>query len=112
MKLIKCVIPENKLEPIKQALLNEGLQGMTIYRVEGYGVHRAQLEQKVSKNYLVEFVPQVMIEIVLPDDKVGGVVRIIMSTARTGHLGDGKLFILPAEDAIRLRTGERGDTAL
>lgn len=112
MKLIKCVIPEGKLEAVKQALLGEGVQGVTLHRVEGFGVHRAQLEQKVSKNYLVEFVPQVMIEMVLPDAKVGAAVRVIMAAARTGRLGDGKLFILPVEDAVRLRTGERGDTAL
>lgn len=112
MKLIKCIIPENKLEKVKNVLLDEDVQGLTVYRVEGFGIHRSQLEQRVSKNYLVEFVSQVMIELILPDDKVGPAVKAIMQATRTGRLGDGKLFILPVEEAVRLRTGERGDAAL
>ncbi len=112
MKLIKCVIPEAKLEAVKAALLDQGIQGMTVYDVRGFGIHRAQREQKVSRNYLVEFQPRVMIELALSDSQVGPTVKTIGAVVRTGRLGDGKLFILPVEDAIRLRTGERGDSAL
>jgi len=112
MKLVKCIIPEEKLEAVKEALLADGVQGLTVYTVQGYGIHRAQLEQKVSKNYLVELLPQVMLEVVLSDDKVGSTVRTIMAVSRTGRLGDGKLFVLPVEEAVRLRTGERGETVL
>jgi nitrogen regulatory protein P-II 1 len=112
MKLIKCVIPAAKLEAVKAALLDQGVQGLTVHDVRGFGIHRAQREQKVSRNYLVELRPQVMIELALSDDKVGAAVKAITTTARTGRLGDGKLFILPVEDAIRLRTGERGDPVL
>jgi nitrogen regulatory protein PII len=112
MKLIKCVIPEAKLEAVKTALLDQGVQGMTVYDVRGFGIHRAQREQKASRNYLVEFQPRVMIELALSDSQVGAVVKAITTVARTGRLGDGKLFILPVEDVIRLRTGERGDPTL
>lgn len=112
MKLIKCVIPEAKLEAVKEALLDQNVQGMTVQKVQGFGIHQAQRQQKVSRNYLVEFQPQVMIELALSDDRVAGAVKAITTTARTGRLGDGKLFILPLEDAIRLRTGERGDPSL
>jgi nitrogen regulatory protein P-II 1 len=112
MKLIKCVIPKAKLEVVKEALLDQGIQGATVYEVTGFGIHRTQREQKASRNYLVEFQPQVMIEIALSDSRVGKAVAAISTAAQTGRLGDGKLFILPLEDAVRLRTGERGESTL
>jgi len=112
MKLIKAIVPEAKMEALKQALLNEGLQGMTIYEVRGFGIHKEQLGQKVSRNYLVEFRPQVMIEIVIADESVEKVVKLLTTIAKTGRLGDGKVFILPVEEAVRIRTGERGEAAL
>jgi nitrogen regulatory protein P-II 1 len=112
MKLVKCVVAPKQLDKIQEVLLRQGVQGMTVQEVKGFGIHRAQLQQKVSRNYLVEFIPRVMIEIVLPDDQVGPVVKTLMTVARTGRVGDGKLFVLPVEEAVRLRTGERGDAAL
>jgi len=112
VKLLKCMVTEKKVEAIKQALLDEGVNGMTISPVKGFGIHRSQVEQKISKNYLVEFSPRVMLEIVLPDHKVESAIKRISELARTGRLGDGKLFVLPVEDAVRLRTGERGNTVL
>jgi nitrogen regulatory protein P-II 1 len=112
MKLIKCILPEKKLDKVKETLLRQGVQGMTVYEVRGFGVHRSQLEQKISRNYVVEFLPQVMLEIVLTDDKVGDIVKALMSVSRTGQLGDGKIFVVPVEEAVRLRTGERGDAAI
>ncbi len=112
MKLIKCIIPQEKLEKIKETLIRQGVQGMTLYEVKGFGVHRAQMEQKISRNYVVEFLPQVMLELVLTDDKVGDILKVLTSAARTGKLGDGKVFVLPIEEAVRLRTGERGNAAI
>ncbi|NTV51553.1 MAG: P-II family nitrogen regulator [Candidatus Firestonebacteria bacterium] len=112
MKLIKCILPGPKLEIVKEALLRQGVMGMTIYEVQGCGVHRSQLEQKISRNYVVEFLPQFMLEMVLSDDKVGDVLNSLAALGRTGRLGDGKVFVLPVDEAVRLRTGERGDSAI
>jgi nitrogen regulatory protein P-II 1 len=112
MKLIKCILPGPKLEVVKEALLRQGVMGMTVYEVSGCGVHRSQLEQKISRNYVVEFLPQFMLEMVLSDDKVGDVLKSLSVLARTGRLGDGKVFVLPVEEAVRLRTGERGNSAI
>ncbi|MCK5240988.1 P-II family nitrogen regulator [bacterium] len=112
MKLIKCIVPAAKLEILKENLLNEGVQGMTIFDVKGFGIHRSQLTRKVSRNYLVEFQPQIMLEIVLADSEVEKIIRLIISTAQTGHLSDGKIFVSHVEDAVRVRTGEHGDAAL
>jgi nitrogen regulatory protein P-II 1 len=112
MKLLKCIVPEEKLENIKHVLLSDGIQGMTIFPVKGFGIHGAQLSQKVSRNYLVEFQPRVMIEIVFADSSVEKVIKLLTTVAKTGRLGDGKVFVLPVEEAVRIRTGERGEAAL
>jgi nitrogen regulatory protein P-II 1 len=112
MKLIKCIIPTAKLEAVKETLLNEGVQGMTVYDAKGFGIHRSQLSQKVSRNYLVEFQPRIMLELVLEDSKVDKTILLITSAAKTGRLSDGKIFVLPVEDAVRVRTGEHGEAAL
>jgi len=112
MKLIKCIVPTAKVEALKQILLHEGIQGMTIYDVKGVGIHRSQLTQKVSRNYLVEFQPRIMLELVVEDSKVEKTIKLITSTVKTGRLSDGKLFVLPVEDSVRIRTGERGESAL
>lgn len=112
MKLLKCIFSPARLEAVKQALLNEGVQGATLLEAQGYGVHKAQLFQKVSRNYIVEFQSRIMLELILPDDQVDPVIRLLSGVLRTGRLGDGKLFVLPVEDAIRLRTGEHGEAAL
>lgn len=112
MKLVKCVLAAKKLEAVKQALLGEGVVGVTAYDVRGFGIHRSQLEQKISKNYVVEFTPQVMLEIVLPASHVEKAIKTIVSAAWSGRLGDGKIFVLPVEEAVRVRTGERGETVL
>lgn len=112
MKLIKCILPPAKLETVKQALLREGVQGMTVYEVRGFGIHQSQLKQKTSRNYGVEFQPRVMIEVVITDKKADKILRVITTTGKTGRLGDGKLFVLPVEEAVRIRTSERGEAAL
>lgn len=112
MKLIKCIVPAAKLDAIKEVLLNEGLQGLTIYDVKGFGIHRSQLAHKVSRNYLVEFQPRVMLELVIDNAKVEKISKLLISTAKTGRLSDGKIFVMPVEDTIRIRTGEHGESAL
>lgn len=112
MKLVKCMIPANKLESLKEALLHEGVQGMTVYEAKGFGIHGSQLTQKVSRNYLVEFQPRLVLEIVIEEALLEKTLKIITSTAKTGRLGDGKVFVLPVEETVRIRTGERGESAL
>jgi len=112
MKLIKCIIPEEKLEAVKQALLDEGIQGMTICDVKGFGIRRSQIKSKVNRNYMVEIKHRIMLEIVLPDEQAGKTIQRLKTTAGTGRLGDGKVFVLPVEEAVRLRTGESGEAAL
>ena len=112
MKLIKAVISPKRLEAVKAALLEAGIVGVTAHEVKGFGIHRSQLEQKISKHYVVEFTPRIMLEIVLPESRLEKAEKIITSSAWTGRLGDGKMFVLPVEEAIRVRTGERGETVL
>jgi nitrogen regulatory protein P-II 1 len=112
MKLIKCIIPEEKLDAVKQALLDKGIQGMTIYDVRGFGIHRSQLKNKVNPNYRVDIQHRIMLEIVLPDEQTGKTIQQLKTTVGTGRLGDGKLFVLPVEETVRLRTGETGEAAL
>lgn len=112
MKLIKCIIQQNKLETVKHMLIEQGVQGMTVYQIEGYGIHRAQLERKTTGNYLVELQPRVMLEIVVTNEQVDHLVSLITAVVRTGRLGDGKIFILPVEEAIRIRTSEHGHAAI
>jgi nitrogen regulatory protein P-II 1 len=112
VKLIKCIIQENKLETVKQTMIEQGVQGLTIYEVKGYGIHRAQLEHKASGNYLVEFQPRVMLELVVNDQQVNQIVTVLTAVIRTGRLGDGKIFVLPVEEAVRIRTSERGAAVL
>ena len=112
MKLIKCIIQQNKLDTVKQALIEQGVQGMTVYDVRGFGIHRAQLEQKATGNYLVEFQPRVMLELVVADDRSEAIVGLLTTVVRTGRLGDGKIFVLPVEEAVRIRTSEHGNSAI
>lgn len=112
MKLIKCIIPEEKLEAVKQTLLDEGIQGMTICDVRGFGIRRSQLKNKVNRNYRVEFQRRIMLEIVLTDEQIGKTIQGLKTAAGTGQLGDGKVFVLPVEETVRLRTGESGEAAL
>ena len=112
MKLIKCIIQEGKLEAVKQVLLDDGIQGMTVYDVKGFGIRRSQLKNEGNRNYRVEFQPRIMLEIVLTDEQIPKTIQRLMTAAGTGRLGDGKVFVLPVEETVRLRTGESGEAAL
>ncbi len=112
MKLIISVIKPFKLEDVREALTGIGVQGLMVSEVKGYGRQRGHTEIYRGAEYVVNFVPKIRLEIVAPDDQVDGIVETIATTARTGKIGDGKIFVLGVEQAVRVRTDERGDDAL
>ena len=112
MKLIKAIIKPFKLEEVKEALADIGIEGMTVSEVKGFGRQKGHTEIYRGSEYTVDFLPKVKLETVVSDDLVTKVVDAIVSSAQTGKIGDGKLFIIPIEEAVRIRTGEKGDEAL
>ena len=112
MKKIEAIIRPEKLTIVHEALKDLGYPGMTISEVKGHGVQKGIVQQWRGRQYTVEFLPKVKIEIVVPDNAVDRLLQVIKENAETGSIGDGKAFISPVEDAMRLRTGERGDVAL
>jgi len=112
MKKIIAVIKPFKLEEVKNALVKVGIGGMTVVEVKGFGEQRGQTEVYRGKEYVVDFLPKVKIEVVVKDDQVDAVINAILDTAYTGKIGDGKIFVLPVEEVIRIRTRERGDKAI
>ena len=112
MKLIKAIIQPFKLNDVKEALHNIGVQGMTVTEVKGFGRQKGHKEMYRGSEYQLEFIPKVQIETVVADDMSEKVVNTISESARSGKIGDGKIFVIPIGDAIRIRTDERGDKAL
>ena len=112
MKKIEAIIRPEKLTIVHEALKEIGYPGMTISEVKGHGVQKGLVQQWRGRQYTVEFLPKVKLEIVVPDDAVEKLLQVIKENAETGAIGDGKAFISPVEDVMRLRTGERGDVAL
>ena len=112
MKKIEAVIRHYKLEEVKDALAAVGVQGMTVSEVSGFGRQKGHKEQYRGAEYTVDFLPKRKIEIVVADDRFKEVVDTILRTARTGQIGDGKIFVYEVSEMIRIRTGETGDAAL
>jgi nitrogen regulatory protein P-II 1 len=112
MKKIEAIIKPFKLDEVKEALAKEGVQGMTVSEVKGFGRQKGHTELYRGAEYVVDFLPKIKIELLLEDDRARRASELIESVARTGRIGDGKIFILPVDDVIRIRTGERGETAL
>ncbi|HEU0184543.1 MAG TPA: P-II family nitrogen regulator [Blastocatellia bacterium] len=112
MKKIEAIIRPHLLESVKDALQTLGLQGMTISEVKGFGRQKGHTEVYRGSEYKVEFVPKLKIEIILDDEVVESAIDTIIKTARTGKFGDGKIFVFPVEEAIRIRTGEHGENAV
>ncbi len=112
MKKVEAIIKPFKLDDVKEALNEIGIQGMTISEVKGYGRQKGHKEIYRGAEYVVDFIPKIKIEIVIGSDRAGQVVETIQEAANTGKIGDGKIFILPVEDAIRVRTGEKGADAI
>ncbi len=112
MKLIVAVIKPFKLEEVKAALSDIGVEGMTVSEVKGFGRQKGHTEIYRGSEYTVDFLPKVKLEIAIDDAQVEQVIEVISTAARTGKIGDGKLFILPLESVVRIRTGERNVEAL
>lgn len=112
MKKIEAIVRPYTVEIIKNELNSIGIGGMTVSNVEGFGNQGGHTEVYRDKEMCVSFVPKSKIEIVIQDDKVDAAVEIILNNARSGQIGDGKIFILPVENAIKIRTGETGESAL
>ena len=112
MKKIEAIIKPFKLDDVKEALNEIGIQGMTITEVKGYGRQKGHKEIYRGAEYVVDFIPKLKIEIIVEASRADDVVEAIAKAANTGKIGDGKIFILPVETAIRVRTGERGPDAL
>jgi nitrogen regulatory protein P-II 1 len=112
MKKIEAVIRPHLLENVKDALQTLGVQGMTISEVKGFGRQKGHTEVYRGSEYKVEFVPKLKLEVVVDDEMLEGVIESIVKTARTGKFGDGKIFVFPVEEAIRIRTNEQGANAV
>ncbi len=112
MKLIKCIIQPFKLDEVKEALAGMKVQGMTVTEVKGFGRQKGHTELYRGAEYTVDFVPKVEIEIVVPDDMVKDALAAVVRSARSGKVGDGKIFVMNVEESVRIRTGESGDAAL
>lgn len=109
MKKIEAIIKPFKLEVVKEALSNDGIKGLTVTEVKGFGRQKGHKELYRGAEYEIEFLPKIKLEIVVPDNEVEKVVDAILSSARTGRIGDGKVWVTPMEETIRIRTGERGE---
>lgn len=112
MKKIEAIVKPFKLDDIKDALQELNIQGITVTEVKGFGRQKGHTELYRGAEYVVDFLPKIKIELVLDDDMVEKAISAISKAANTGKIGDGKIFILPVEDAIRVRTGERGSDAI
>ena len=112
MKMVTAIIKPFKLDEVREALSAIGVQGITVTEVKGFGRQKGHTELYRGAEYVVDFLPKVKIEVVLTDDMVDGAVEAIVTAARTDKIGDGKIFVTPVEQAIRIRTGETGDDAL
>ncbi|HHY85861.1 MAG TPA: P-II family nitrogen regulator [Verrucomicrobia bacterium] len=112
MKKVEAIIKPFKLEEVKDALGEIGIEGMTITEVKGFGRQKGHTEIYRGSEYTVDFLPKIKIELVLPDNRLDGAVAAIVKAARTGKIGDGKVFVSTIEEAVRIRTDERGEHAV
>lgn len=112
MKKIEAIIKPFKLDDVKEALNGIGIQGMTVSEVKGFGRQKGHKEIYRGAEYVIDFVPKVRIDIVVDDNIVEKVIEVIQTTANSGNIGDGKIFVIPVEQAVRIRTGECGNEAL
>jgi nitrogen regulatory protein P-II 1 len=112
MKKVEAIIKPFKLDEVKEALSGVGVQGITVSEVKGFGRQRGHTELYRGAEYVVDFLPKVKLEIIVKDDQVEPVVEAITAAARTGRIGDGKIFVTTVDEVVRIRTGETGESAL
>jgi nitrogen regulatory protein P-II 1 len=112
MKMVEAIVKPFKLDEVKEALTKSGIQGMTVEEVKGFGRQKGHTELYRGAEYSVDFLPKVKIQIIVPDDKAADVVQVITDSAKTGKIGDGKIFVSSVEEVIRIRTGEKGADAI
>jgi nitrogen regulatory protein P-II 1 len=112
MKKIEAIIKPFKLDEVKEALAKQGIMGMTVTEVKGFGRQKGHTELYRGAEYVVDFLPKIKIEILVSDEHAALAADTIIATAKTGRIGDGKLFVLAVDDAVRIRTGERGESAV
>lgn len=112
MKKVVAIIKPFKLDDVKEALSGIGVAGMTVTEVKGFGRQKGHTELYRGSEYIVDFLPKIRIEILTEDGKAAGIIEAIIGAANTGQIGDGKIFVLPVGDVVRIRTGERGEEAL
>jgi nitrogen regulatory protein P-II 1 len=112
MKKIEAIIQPFKLDEVKKFLNEIGIQGLTVLEEKGFGRQKGHTELYRGAEYVTDFIPKIKLEIVIPDSMATMVVDALIASAKTGQIGDGKIFVLPVEEAVRIRTGERGEAAL
>jgi nitrogen regulatory protein P-II 1 len=112
MKMIQAIMKPSKLDSVKDTLTKAGIQGMTVEEVKGFGRQKGHTELYRGAEYSVDFLPKVKIEILVPDDKAAKIIDVLAQSAKTGKIGDGKIFVTNLEDVIRIRTGEHGEEAI
>jgi nitrogen regulatory protein P-II 1 len=112
MKKIEAIIKPFRLDDVKEALTDLGIKGMTVSEVKGFGRQKGHTEVYRGAEYVVDFLPKIKIEVAVPDQRLAEVVAAIREAAKTGKIGDGKIFVMPVEECIRIRTGETGEDAL
>ncbi len=112
MKKVEAIIKPFKLDEVKESLSALGIQGLTVSEVKGFGRQKGHTELYRGAEYVVDFLPKVKLEVIVADEKVQEVVTAIENSAKTGRIGDGKIFVIPVEQVVRIRTGERGSEAL
>jgi nitrogen regulatory protein P-II 1 len=112
MKMVEAIVKPFKLDEVKEALTKAGVQGMTVEEVKGFGRQKGHTELYRGAEYSVDFLPKVKIQIIVPDEKAAEVVQVIIDAAKTGKIGDGKIFVTNVDEVIRIRTGEKGPDAI
>jgi|SRR5678816_1947963 nitrogen regulatory protein P-II 1 len=112
MKKVEAIIKPFKLDEVKESLSAIGVQGLTVSEIKGFGRQKGHTELYRGAEYVVDFLPKVKLEIIASDEKVADIISAIEKSAKTGRIGDGKIFVLPIEEVIRIRTGERGSDAI
>jgi nitrogen regulatory protein P-II 1 len=112
MKKLECIIRPFKLEEVKESLTSIGVRGMTVSEVRGFGRSRGHTELYRGSEYTIEFVPKLKLEVIVAEEDVDRAIEVIQESASTGKIGDGKIFVLPIDETVRIRTGEKGPAAI